>query len=110
MSRRAKPAVSPVPGTHTGRSLQAETWCASSQSAGTQVSRASEFTAAPTPASISFMLKVRDGPVALNTPKARASAMRMVHSARSRASMNCTGSLPSPGASTSPPLPSRTGQ
>ena len=39
-----------------------------------------------------------------------ASAMRIIHSARSRESMNCTGSVGLPGASTSPPLSMRTGQ
>ncbi len=50
------------------------------------------------------------GPLALNTPVARCSAMRTVHSARSRTSMNCTGSLPSPGARISPPRANRMGQ
>ena len=36
--------------------------------------------------------------MALNTPVVRRSATRTVHSARSRTSMNCTRSLPSPGA------------
>jgi hypothetical protein len=35
------------------------------------------------------------------------SATRMIHSARSRASMNCTGSFPSPGARISLPRASR---
>src|ERR1700735_5497645 len=36
--------------------------------------------------------------------------MRTVHSAKSRASINCTGSVGAPGASTGPPRSRRTGQ
>src|SRR5687767_15710190 len=50
------------------------------------------------------------GPVALNVPYAFCSIRRIVHSPRSRASMNWTGSLGSPGARTSPPRAMRIGQ
>ena len=52
----------------------------------------------------------RAGPVAWYTPAVRASAMRSIHSARSRASMNCTGASGAPGASTSPPAATRSTQ
>ena len=50
------------------------------------------------------------GPVALNVPNVRDSARRIIHSPRSRPSMNCTGSAPSPGTSISPPCATRCGQ
>ena len=50
------------------------------------------------------------GPTALNTPVWPSSAMRIIHSAKSRASMIWIGSDPSPGDSTSPPRWMRTGQ
>ena len=54
-----------------------------------------------TEASISRVVSRAAGPVALNVPVARDSAMRIVHSARSRESMNWTGSVGAPGAMTS---------
>ena len=56
------------------------------------------------------MLSGVAGPSALNLPSVRFSAMRIVHSARSRESMYCTGSVALPGARTSPPLSMRYGQ
>ncbi len=50
------------------------------------------------------------GPVALKVPTVSCSQQWMTNSERSRASMICDGSLGVPGASTSPPRCSRTGQ
>ena len=110
MLRRLKPLFSSSAGTHAGMSPHALTLCSLSTVTGTQCSRAPPVVAAFTPSSISCIVIRCAGPVALNTPIVRCSATRIVHSARSRASMICTGSLPSPGASTSPPLASLTGQ
>jgi isoquinoline 1-oxidoreductase beta subunit len=110
MLRRANPAESPRAGTHTGMSLHGDTFWASRKSAGIQTSVSCALMAAPVTASMCSMVVGAAGPVALKTPEVRASAMRIVHSARSRASMSWIGSEPSPGASTSPPRASRTGQ
>ena len=88
--RRLNPAVSGVVGTHTGMSDQARTFCSRRNPAGTQCSFAPAVVAARTPSNISITVISNPGPAPVKTPNARASAMRMVHSARSRASMNWT--------------------
>src|ERR1035437_1600844 len=108
--RRENPAVGPSGGSHTGMCRQPLMPVALRKSAGTQVNSAPAVVTALMPASISISESGVAGPVALYVPNARVSAIRIIHSARSRESMNCTGSVGLPGAITSPPLSIRTGQ
>src|SRR5829696_316093 len=91
MLRSAKPAESPRGGTQTGMSPHGLTFCASRKSASTHVRCASFATAARTPPSISPIVSSARGPVALYVPTVPFSAHRTMNSARSRASMICTG-------------------
>ena len=75
-----------------------------------QVKVVSAVVTARMPYSSSAIGRGVPGPIPLNTPAVPSSAMRIIHSVRSRTSMICTGSDPSPGASTSPPRWIRTGQ
>src|SRR5258706_3359168 len=83
-----KPASSPRGGTQTGMSDHAETFCAARKSASTQVNWALVFVTFLMPSSLCAIVSVDFGPVALKGPVVPCSAMRIVHSARSRASMN----------------------
>src|SRR6185369_15387543 len=108
--RRENATLSGRSGTHTGMLDQPRIFCSVRNSAGTQMNCAPLVVTALMPYSISAIVSGFMGPVALNTPSVRFSATRIVHSAKSRESMICTGSFPVPGASTSPPLSIRYGQ
>ena len=73
--------------------------CCLRNSASAQAKVAFEFNAVFIPSSMPPIPNSLAGPVALYIPVSRFSAIRTVHSARSRPSMNCTGSLGLPGAS-----------
>ncbi len=105
-ARPASNALKPGnPGIHIGRSDQGATPWSSRNSAGTQVNEASEPAASR--AASSSTTSGTGGATALKMPAVRASTWVSMKAARSRTSMNCTGSSGGAGARTSPPSATR---
>jgi hypothetical protein len=110
MARFTFTYISASPGAHAGISLQIAAFCSARNDSGTQVNETGVEVTARQPASISAKLIRVAGPVALKSPITPFSASLTIHSVRSRWSMTCDEWLGFPGARTSPPSSTRTGQ